>query len=144
NGTHTLTVLASDSAGNTARSDAVVTVFNAGALPQPVIPRHLPSVRVAELAYTGTPFGTAEDNLLRNDVDLVIADAASVSHVAAVAPQTPQLLYTNLSTLYGGLLLDWDAYADAHGIARESAFYHVTQATAYSGDSPSSQPVEWF
>src|SRR5262249_21274047 len=35
-------------------------------------------------------------------------------------------------------------YADANGVARESAFYHVTKATPYTGDSPSSQPVNWF
>jgi hypothetical protein len=144
NGTHTLDVLAYDATGNVARAAVVVTVNNPGALPQPVIPQHYPWIRLADLAYIGTPFGTAEDNILRNSVDLVIADPSSVSHVASVAPQTPQMLYTNLSTLYGSLLTDWLTYADANGVARELAFYHVTMATPYVGDSPSSQPVDWF
>src|SRR5262249_49933824 len=42
------------------------------------------------------------------------------------------------------LLTDWDTFADANGLSRESAFYHVTAATPYSGGSPSSQPVQWF
>jgi hypothetical protein len=144
NGTHTLDVLAYDAAGNVARASVVVTVYNPYALPQVVIPQHYSWIRLADLAYTGTPFTATEDGLLRNSVDLVISDPALVSHVASVAPQTPQMLYTNFSTLYGTLLTDWLTYADAHGISRESAFYHVTRATPYLGDSPSSQPVDWF
>jgi hypothetical protein len=144
NGTHTIDVLAYDATGNAARASVVVTVQNANALPQPVIPQHLPNIRLAELAYQGTPVDATMSALLRNDVDLVVSDPAELSQVAALAPQTPQLLYTNLSTLYGSLLTDWDAYADAHGLSRESVFYHVTSATPYSGTSPSSQPVDWF
>ena len=34
--------------------------------------RHYSHIRVAMLAYTGTPVGTVEQNLLRQSVDLVI------------------------------------------------------------------------
>jgi hypothetical protein len=144
NGAHTLSVLAYDAAGNVGQAAVAVTVSNAGDLPQPTIPQHLPNIRIAELAYTGTPIDATATALLQNDVDLVVSDARNVSPIAAIAPNTPQLLYTNVSTLYGSLLTDWDSYADAHGVSRESAFYHVTAATPYSGGSPSSQPVEWL
>jgi hypothetical protein len=144
NGTHTITVLAYDAAGNVGSASVTVTVQNAGALPQPTIPQHLPSVRIAELAYSGTPIDATATTLLKNDVDLVISDPQNVAAIAAISPQTPQLIYTNLSTLYGSLLTSWDAYALANGISPESAFYHVTTARPYSGNSPSSQPVEWF
>jgi hypothetical protein len=144
NGTHTLTVLAYDAAGNVGSADVTVTIQNAGALPQPVIPQHLPHIRIAELAYAGTPLDSTAADLLKNSVDLVFPDPQNVSAISALAPKTPQLLYTNLSTVYGSLLTDWNAYADARGIPREGAFYHVTAATPYTGGSPSSQPVEWF
>jgi hypothetical protein len=144
NATHTLEVIAYDDAGNAAQAEVVVTVSNPNALPQPTFTQHYPNIRIAELAYQGTPIGTVEDQLLSKSVDLVISAPSEVSTIAAVAPQTPQLLYTNVSTLYGSLLTDWLAYANAHGLNPEDAFYHVSQATAYSGTSPSSQPVEWF
>jgi hypothetical protein len=144
NGTHTITVLAYDTAGNVGAASVSVTVKNANDLPHPVIPQHLTSVRVAELAYAGTPIDATATALLKSDVDLVISDPKNVAAIAAVAPNTPQLIYTNLSTLYGTLLTDWNAYADANGVSREAAFYHVAAATPYSGQSPSSQPVEWF
>jgi hypothetical protein len=111
----------------------------------PTIPQHYSWIRLAELAYSGTPLGSYEDQLLRNSVDMVVTDLPSLSqHIAQVAPNTPQLAYINYSSLYGSLLTDWDNWADAHGVSRENAFLHVTQATAFSGDSPSSQPVSWF
>ncbi len=144
NATHSIEVLAYDDAGNVGQAEVIVTVYNANALPQPTIPQHYPNIRIAELAYQGTPIGTFEDQLLSQSVDLVITDPSNVSTIAAVAPHTPQLLYTNVSTLYGSLLTNWLDYANANGLNPEDAFYHVTQATAYSGTSPSSQPVEWF
>jgi hypothetical protein len=144
NGTHTIAVLAYDAAGNSGAASVTVTVQNANALPQPSIPQHLPGIRVAELAYSGTPIDATATALLKNDVDLVVSDPRNVAAIAAVAPTTPQLIYTNLSTLYGSLLTDWNTYADANGTSREAAFYHVAAATPYSGSSPSSQPVEWF
>jgi hypothetical protein len=111
----------------------------------PVIPQHYSWIRLAELAYSGTPLGSYEDQLLRNSVDLVITDTASLTqHIGQVSPATPQLGYMNFTSLYGNLLTDWDNWADAHGVSREAAFLHVTKPTAFSGDSPSSQPVTWF
>ncbi len=145
NGPHTLTVLAYDFAGNVGRASVAVTSQNASALPQPVIPQHLPNIRIAELAYSGTPIDAGANALLQKDVDLVITDSSSLGIViGALAPNTPQLAYTNFSSLYGNLLTDWDAWADAHGVSREAAFLHVTQPTSFSGSSPSSQPVNWF
>jgi hypothetical protein len=109
------------------------------------IPQHDSWIRIAELAYSGTTIGVYEDQLLQNTVDLVVTDAGSLSQqIAAVAPNTPQLAYINFTSLYGSLLTDWDAWADAHGVSREAAFLHVTRATPFSGTSPSSQPVNWF
>ena len=82
---------------------------------------------------------------MQNSVDLVVTDAGSLSQqIAQVAPNTPQLAYINFTSLYGSLLTDWNAWADAHGVSREAAFLHVTHPTAFSGTSPSSQPVNWF
>jgi hypothetical protein len=88
--------------------------------------------------------GDFEDRLLRESVDVVVSNPKYLRHVRAVAPETPQLLYTNATNLYQDLLLDWLAYADAHGLSREEAFYHAAQPTAFRGNSPSSQPVTWF
>ncbi|HEV3292307.1 MAG TPA: hypothetical protein VG123_25315, partial [Streptosporangiaceae bacterium] len=111
----------------------------------PAVPQHYDWIRIAQLAYSGTPLGWFEDQLLRNSVDLVITDTPALTqHINQVAPGTPQLAYINFTSLYGSLLNDWLTWADAHGVSREAAFLHVTRATAFSGDSPSSQPVTWF
>jgi Big-like domain-containing protein len=146
NGTHTLTVRAIDTAGNMGSVDFVFTTSNPGQepIPTPVIPRHYRHIRIAELAYSGNPMGTFEQNLLRNSVDLVIPNTRYLSTIQAVAPETPQLIYSNVSNLYQGLLTDWARYADARGVSRELAFYHVRKATSFIGTSPSSQPVTWF
>jgi hypothetical protein len=149
NGTHTLLVVATDASGNTGQASETVTVQNtAPPAPTPAglpnIPQHYSWIRLAELAYSGTPFTSFEDNLLKNSVDLVVSAPQNLATINAVSPSTPQLIYTNLSNLYGGLLDSWLQYADQHGLDRESAFYHVTQATPFSGDSASSQPVNWF
>lgn len=111
---------------------------------QPTAPQHYPNIRIAELAYAGTPLDSFAQNLLKNSVDLVIPDSSYLQEISNIAPDTPTPIYTNLSNLYQTLLTDWLNYADAHGISRESAFYHVTQATSFSGSSPASQPVSWF
>ncbi|HEX4611294.1 MAG TPA: Ig-like domain-containing protein [Urbifossiella sp.] len=146
NGTYTLTVRAFDAAGNVGSVDYTFKVSNPdnGPVPKPTIPQHLPNIRIAELAYAGTPIGATEQSLLQNDVDLVIPNPSLMPVINAAAPNTPQMLYTNVSNLYQGLLADWDTYADDNGISREDAFYHVTQATPFTGSSPSSQPVTWF
>jgi hypothetical protein len=111
---------------------------------RPAIPRHYRHIRLAMLAYSGNPMGAFEDRLLENSVDLVVPYAGFMKHIQAVAPHTPKLLYTNTSNLYLELLTDWLRYADAHGLGREGAFYHVSKPLPFEGNSPSSQPVTWF
>jgi hypothetical protein len=135
--------------GRLASYDGTVTFDNfaeaAAAGAAPIIPQHYSWIRIAELAYSGTPMGSFEDNLLRYSVDLVVPDIGSLgSHIQWVAPGTPQLAYENTSNLYQSLLLDWLNYADAHYLSREAAFYHAAQPIPFSGTSPSSQPVNWF
>lgn len=146
NGTHTLTVRAFDAAGNVGSADYVFTTENAGLGPisKPNIPRHYSHIRIAQLAYGGNPMGAFEQNLLRQSVDLVVPNPRYLEIIQATAPETPQLIYSNVSNLYGKLLTDWLAYADRTGVSRELAFYHVTKATPFTGNSPSSQPVNWF
>jgi hypothetical protein len=144
NGTHTLSAWAYDAAGNIGRTSISVTTQNDTALPRPTIPQHYPHIRIAELAYTGTPLDATALQLLQNSVDLVVPAASLLSAIHALAPNTPQLIYSNFSNLAQDVLLDWLAFADAHGYSRESAFYHVSAATPFSGNSPSSQPVTWF
>ena len=147
NGTYTLTVRAFDSAGNVGSKDFAFTVSNPNRdpLPDPAIPRHYAHIRIAQLAYSGTPIGGAfEQNLLKNSVDLVIPNPQYLNAIQSASPNTPQLIYSNVSNLYQGLLTDWVQYADRVGASRELAFYHVTKATAFQGSSSSSQPVTWF
>src|SRR5262249_30752831 len=110
----------------------------------PPVPQHMAHIRLAELAYIGTPLGAFERQLLQNYVDLVIPNSAYLNQINAVAPQTPQLIYTNFSNIYLDLLTDWLAYADRVGADREAGFYHVGQATPFTGDSASSVPVNRF
>jgi hypothetical protein len=146
NGTYTLVVRAFDAAGNVGQAEYTFTTDNPGLgpIPTPVIPRHYPHIRIAQLAYSGNPMGAFEQNLLRNSVDLVIPNTQYLATIQGVAPDTPQLIYSNVSNLYQGLLTDWLRYADTRGVSRELAFYHVTRATNFTGTSPSSQPVTWF
>lgn len=146
NGAHTLLVRAFDSSGNLGTATYAFTSKNPNAAPIPVpsIPKHYSWIRVAQLAYTGNPMGAYEQALVKNSVDLIVANQQILGTVNGISPNTPQLIYSNISNLYGSLLTDWLAYADAHGVSREQAFYHVLKATAFSGDSPSSQPVTWF
>jgi hypothetical protein len=114
------------------------------AVTRPDIPRHHAHIRIAQLAYHGNPMGPFEDDLLRRHVDLVVPESIYLRHVNEVAPRTPQLLYTNTSSLYSDLLADWLAFADAAGVSREAAFYHAARPAPFRGDSPSSRPVTWF
>ncbi|MFL5340745.1 MAG: hypothetical protein ACJ8F7_11390 [Gemmataceae bacterium] len=110
----------------------------------PPVPRHYTHIRIAELAYSGTPMGSLEQNLLQNSVDLVIPSTTLLNQISATSPNTPTFIYSNASNVYRELLTDWLNWADAHGVSREAAFYHVTQATPFTGDSASSWPVRWF
>jgi hypothetical protein len=146
NGTYTLTVRAFDAAGNFGTKDVTFTVNNPNAdpVPKPTIPRHYSHIRIAELAYSGNPMGGFEQKLLRESVDIVIPNTQYLETIDATSPDTPQLIYSNVSNLYQGLLTNWLEYADAHGDSRELGFYHVTKPTPFSGASPTSQPVTWF
>jgi hypothetical protein len=145
-GTHVLTVLAYDDAGNVGRASVTFQTQNAVTPPAlPDVPRHYTHIRLAELAY-GT-IGSFEQQLLKSSIDLVVVDSPVLdrpAQIQAVAPDTPQLLYSNLSNIFGGSLTDWLQYADSRGISRESAFYHAAQPTAFSGAGASTQPVNWF
>ncbi len=147
NGEHTLTVRAYDAAGNIGTADYsfVTDNPNAAPLPAPTIPRHYSHIRIAALAYSGTPVNNAfEQQLLKNSIDLVVPNPSLLQSIQNTAPNTPQLIYSNVSNLYLSLLTDWLAYADRSNVSREAAFYHVTKATPFSGSSSSSQPVTWF
>ncbi|MFL5328440.1 MAG: hypothetical protein ACJ8C4_05955 [Gemmataceae bacterium] len=111
---------------------------------EPTIPSHYSHIRIAQLAYSGTPMTSFETGLLQNSVDLVIPNPTFLGPIENISPNTPQLIYTNTSNLYENLFTDWLSYADAKGLDREAAFYHVSQATNFSGSSPSSIPVNWL
>src|SRR5262249_17925376 len=106
NGSHLLTVLAYDALGNVGQASRILLTQNDTVLSRPVIPQHYSHIRIAELAYNGLTFGTLEDNLLHNSVDLVVTDALYAAHINSVSPSTPQAVYTNVSNLYGSLLTD--------------------------------------
>lgn len=147
NGSYTLAVRAFDDAGNVGTTELTFAVTNPNMdpLPDPVIPRHYDHIRIAQLAYSGTPVGNGfEQNLLKNSVDLVIPNPQYLGAIQSASPDTPQLIYSNVSNLYQGLLTDWLQHADRTRVSRELAFYHVTKPTAFQGASPSSQPVNYF
>jgi hypothetical protein len=149
NGVHTLTVKAYDPAQNIGQASLTFTTQNNfSPLPYPSIPHNPSGINLANLAYNGgsSQLSASDLALLKNAiVDLVIPEAVFVNQISAVAPNIPQLFYTNVSSVYQSSLLAWDNYADAHGISREEAFYHVSQATPYrSSGTGSTQPVNWF
>lgn len=112
-----------------------------GSAPQPIPrngPRHYTHIQVAGLAF-GSTADPARDALLNSSVDLVIAGSRSVD-----ARRSRQAIYTNLTNLSQDSLDDWNRWADARGISREEAFYHVARPTTWSGASPSSRPAERF
>ena len=147
NGSHELIVRAVDETGNVSTTSLPFTSNNANAAPLPIrpeIPRKYTHIRIAQLAYSGNPLGDFEKARLKDSVDLVVPNPQYLSAIDAASPTTPQIIYSNLSNLYQGLLTDWLNYADRTNAAREAAFYHVSQATAFTGSSPSSQPVNYF
>ena len=58
---------------------------------------------------------------LLGTTDLVISQLTTVNAIAGMSPGTTQLLYTNVSTLYQGLLSDWLNFADAAGVPAQIA-----------------------
>src|SRR5205807_9915166 len=77
------------------RHEAPIVKVDAPSVPRPDVPRHYPHIRIALLAYHGNPMGAFEDRLLRESVDLVVAEASYLQHIQQVAPKTPALIYTN-------------------------------------------------
>lgn len=144
NGRHTFTVRVWDRLGNMGETSQVHTVTNANPHAVPNIPRHYSHIRIAALAYSGNPMGAVEQKLLRESVDIVVPNPRYLAQIDSISPETPQLIYSNISNLYLDLLTDWLNYADRNGLDRESAFYHVAQATPFNGSSPSSRPVNQF
>ena len=144
NGVHTLAVRVWDAAGNTTVTTVSLKIANPPAPVAAAVTRHFAHIRYASLAYNGTPMDATTTELLQNKVDLVVPNAKYLGPIDAVAPDTPQLIYSNVSNLYLDLLTDWLQYADAKRLPRENAFYHATQATAFNGNSPSSLPVDRF
>lgn len=110
----------------------------------PTVPRKFSHIRVAQLAYFGNPMGAFEQKLLRDGVDLVVPNLNYVDDVDRISPNTPSLVYTNISNVYLGLLTDWLAYADRNKLNRESLFFHVNKATTFYGLSASAVPVNQF
>jgi hypothetical protein len=123
---------------------AFVDDFTAAPAPNLDIPRKYSHIRIAQLAYSGTPIDEFTRNLFRDSIDLTVTNPALMAALDQASPDTPQLIYSNVSNLYLSLLTDWLAFADRTGADREAAFYHVAQPTPFQGGSPSSQPVTWF
>ncbi|MFM7151426.1 MAG: Ig-like domain-containing protein, partial [Gemmataceae bacterium] len=146
NGSHLLTVRAYDQSGLSGEGSLTVVVQNdKSPLARPTFPQKFSHIRLANLAYGA--LGPTEEQFLRQRTDLVIMDyhpGTRMEKVESVSPDTPQLLYTNVSNLYRDLLTDWLEFADRKGYSREGAFFHVTKATPFSGDGASTQPVNWF
>lgn len=118
---------------------------DATALPAtPSLARSFTHIRIAQLAYSGNPVGAFERDKLKTAVDLVIPDGRLMGTIDAASSVVPQMLYTNVSNVYLDTLRDWLDYADRTKQDRESAFYHVTAATPWQGNSPSSIPVSWL
>jgi len=144
------TIYVDDVAGIPIGEDIGATV-PAGTVPPPVpniteaaTVQKYSHIRLAQLAYNGTPITDFEKKLLQNSLDLIVPNPKFLGTLEQASATTPKLIYSNVSNLYQTLLTDWLSYADRTGSPREAAFYHVQRATAFTGSSPSSQPVTWF
>ncbi len=144
NGQHTLAVRAVDGDGNSGTAEYKFTVGNAGENERPNEVRRYSHIRLAQLAYAGNPLGTYEKQLAATSLDLIVPNTRFLGDLETAAPDTPKVIYSNVSNLYGDLLTDWFEYAGANGANRETAFFHVTQPTAFTGQSAASVPVREF
>lgn len=115
------------------------------------IPRHYDHIRVAQLDYYHGALDSAEEDILRGGVDLVIHDgpfATQLQEVEDLSPSATQLIYTNVSNMYRNTIADpfgsWLKYADDNHWDRETAFLHVAAPTNFKGAGGSSQPVSYF
>jgi Hypothetical glycosyl hydrolase family 15 len=101
-------------------------------------------IRLAQLAYDSTNVGNFEKQLAANSIDLIVPNPKFLGTFEEVASDSAKFIYSNASNLYLNLLSSWIAYAERTGADREAAFYHVAQATPFTGNSPSAQPVNWL
>ncbi len=101
-------------------------------------------IRIAQLAYGGQQFTNVERMQFAESVDLVVANPTLLNTFEAASANTPKTIYSNVTNIYRDLLSDWLETADITGVSREAAFYHVSQATPFTGNSPSAAPVTWF
>ncbi len=127
--------------GPTPSIPPVVIPTETGSTPRPTGVRKYSHIRLAQLAYDGTPVGDFEKALAANSLDLIIPNPKYLQAFETAAPITTKVIYTNLSNVYESLLTDWNAFADARGISREQAFFHVVQPTPFGRASSSAQPV---
>lgn len=145
NGSHVLSVRAVDAEGNSNTATLNFTVENdTSAPPRPDGVRKYTHIRLAQLAYAGNPMGAYELQLANTSLDLIVPNPKYLSSLESATADTPKVIYSNNSNLYGDLLTDWLEYAAANGVSRESAFYHVTRATPFNGTSASAVPVREF
>lgn len=110
----------------------------------PVAGQNYSHIRIAQLAYGSSTVGDFEKQLAANSVDLIVPNPKFLSAFEQVAPDSTNFIYSNASNLYLDLLAEWLTYAGQTGANREAAFFHVSQATPFSGNSPSAQPVTWL
>lgn len=94
--------------------------------PPTSIPQRYSWIRIAQLAYN--PWGGDPSGIMGTSVDLVVSDVDYLQQLHTASPQTPLMIYTNLSNIYNPLLADWLSYAPAHGLNVEDAFYHASHA----------------
>ena len=144
NGKHQIEVRAYDLAGNVGSRELEVVTQNESSIFRPEIPQHLSHIRIAALAYSGWSIGDLETRLLEDYIDLVVPNPQYLDAIDKIAPDTPNLVYTNTTNIYLGLLESWLSYAVTEGVDPESAFYHAARATNFEGHSASAVPVNQF
>lgn len=141
NGTYELVIRAIDTAGNVGTQTLSIVIANPK---RPQLPAHFDHIRIAQLAYNGTPIDSFELTKLQTAVDLVIPNVIYLDTINQAAPDAPQLIYTNLSNMYLSQIPDWLNTADRLRVSRELAFYHVAEATPWKYASGSATPVNRF
>lgn len=110
----------------------------------PVAGQNYSHIRIAQLAYESTPVGNYEKQLAADSIDLIVPNAKFLDGFEEAAADSAKYLYSNASNLYSNLIADWLSHAVRIRSNPEAAFYHVTQATPFTGNSPSAQPVTWL
>lgn len=143
-GAHVIEARAYDAANNIGTTSINVTTTNDLQLIYPTIPQKMSHIRVAQFAYAGWVMGSFEEELLQNHIELVVAPTSSTSQITGVVTGLPMLAYTNSSNVYTNLLEDWLDFAETGNFDPEDGFYHAAKKTSFTGDSPSSQPVNKF